>query len=103
MRDPSNGDAMAEVTMANAADGDHAVAAARRLPGVVHLYSLRALRRALEVRDPARSAIGGNSAAGVHLELGGKAPFVVFDDADLEAAIHSFPQPIAANRQRLGQ
>lgn len=24
----------------------------------------------------------------VHLELGGKAPFVVFDDADLEAAVH---------------
>uniref|UniRef100_UPI000A390BC7 aldehyde dehydrogenase family protein n=1 Tax=Streptomyces caniscabiei TaxID=2746961 RepID=UPI000A390BC7 len=24
----------------------------------------------------------------IHLELGGKAPFVVFDDADLEAAVH---------------
>ena len=27
-------------------------------------------------------------AARVHLELGGKAPFVVFDDADLEAVVH---------------
>ncbi|MEO5745349.1 MAG: aldehyde dehydrogenase family protein, partial [Terracoccus sp.] len=32
-------------------------------------------------------AAAGN-AKRVHLELGGKAPFVVFDDADLEAAIH---------------
>ncbi|MEU0335373.1 gamma-aminobutyraldehyde dehydrogenase [Streptomyces sp. NPDC006193] len=35
--------------------------------------------------------VAGIAAAGVkrlHLELGGKAPFVVFDDADLEAAVH---------------
>lgn len=31
--------------------------------------------------------IAASRAARVHLELGGKAPFVVFDDADLEAAI----------------
>ena len=30
----------------------------------------------------------GRPSSGVHLELGGKAPFVVFDDADLEAAVH---------------
>ncbi|TJZ73239.1 gamma-aminobutyraldehyde dehydrogenase [Rhodococcus oryzae] len=29
-----------------------------------------------------------SNAKRVHLELGGKAPFVVFDDADLEAAVH---------------
>ncbi len=33
-------------------------------------------------------AIAAGAAKRVHLELGGKAPFVVFDDADLEAAIH---------------
>jgi len=32
--------------------------------------------------------IASRRAARVHLELGGKAPFVVFDDADVEAAIH---------------
>ncbi len=32
--------------------------------------------------------IASTRAARVHLELGGKAPFVVFDDADLEAAVH---------------
>lgn len=32
--------------------------------------------------------LAAGRAARVHLELGGKAPFVVFDDADLEATIH---------------
>jgi betaine-aldehyde dehydrogenase len=33
-------------------------------------------------------ATAAQRGARVHLELGGKAPFVVFDDADLEAAVH---------------
>ncbi|GMA85571.1 hypothetical protein GCM10025868_08210 [Angustibacter aerolatus] len=33
-------------------------------------------------------SLAAGSAKRVHLELGGKAPFVVFDDADLEAAVH---------------
>lgn len=33
-------------------------------------------------------ALASETAKRVHLELGGKAPFVVFDDADLEAAAH---------------
>jgi betaine-aldehyde dehydrogenase len=33
-------------------------------------------------------ALAVDGARRVHLELGGKAPFVVFDDADLEAAVH---------------
>jgi betaine-aldehyde dehydrogenase len=37
-------------------------------------------------RGVMRAAAG--TAKRVHLELGGKAPFVVFDDADLDAAIH---------------
>ena len=36
----------------------------------------------------------------VHLELGGKAPFLVFDDADLEAAIHG---AVAASLINTGQ
>jgi betaine-aldehyde dehydrogenase len=38
--------------------------------------------------------------ARVHLELGGKAPFVVFDDADLEAAVHG---AVAASLINSGQ
>ncbi|AXK37274.1 gamma-aminobutyraldehyde dehydrogenase, partial [Streptomyces armeniacus] len=34
------------------------------------------------------AALAAGSAKRTHLELGGKAPFVVFDDADLEAAVH---------------
>lgn len=34
------------------------------------------------------AATAAATAKRVHLELGGKAPFVVFDDADLEAAVH---------------
>ncbi|MET4058846.1 betaine-aldehyde dehydrogenase [Arthrobacter sp. UYP6] len=33
-------------------------------------------------------AMAARTAKRIHLELGGKAPFVVFDDADLEAAAH---------------
>jgi betaine-aldehyde dehydrogenase len=33
-------------------------------------------------------ALAADTAKRVHLELGGKAPFVVFDDADVEAAAH---------------
>ena len=36
----------------------------------------------------------------VHLELGGKAPFIVFDDADLEAAVHG---AVAASLINTGQ
>ena len=53
-------------------------------------------RRRHGLASPGRTAVGqqrhGRVAAAtvkrVHLELGGKAPFVVFDDADLEAAVH---------------
>ncbi|GHA02810.1 gamma-aminobutyraldehyde dehydrogenase [Streptomyces echinoruber] len=34
------------------------------------------------------AGIAGAAVKRLHLELGGKAPFVVFDDADLEAAVH---------------
>ncbi|MEW2522785.1 gamma-aminobutyraldehyde dehydrogenase [Actinacidiphila alni] len=34
------------------------------------------------------AALAAGTVKRLHLELGGKAPFVVFDDADLEAAVH---------------
>jgi betaine-aldehyde dehydrogenase len=49
-----------------------------------------------------RQVMATASATGkrVHLELGGKAPFVVFDDADLEAAVHG---AVAASLINAGQ
>ena len=45
-------------------------------------------------------SLASATAKRVHLELGGKAPFVVFDDADLEAAIHG---AVAASLINTGQ
>ena len=44
--------------------------------------------------------VAAETAKRVHLELGGKAPFVVFDDADLEAAVHG---AVAASLINTGQ
>ena len=45
-------------------------------------------------------AVAAETGKRVHLELGGKAPFVVFDDADLEAAVHG---AVAASLINTGQ
>jgi betaine-aldehyde dehydrogenase len=57
-----------------------------------HLVGHPDVRHGVVHRVDARRATVMETAAAhgkrVHLELGGKAPFVVFDDADLEAAVH---------------
>ncbi|NBM15308.1 gamma-aminobutyraldehyde dehydrogenase [Streptomyces sp. GC420] len=72
--------------------------------GVVNIVNglgVQAGERLVGHRDVAMTSFTGSTAVGkrvaeiatatvkrLHLELGGKAPFVVFDDADLEAAVH---------------
>jgi betaine-aldehyde dehydrogenase len=46
------------------------------------------------------AALAAGNGTRLHLELGGKAPFVVFDDADLDAAIHG---AVAASLINTGQ
>ncbi|WP_106400795.1 aminobutyraldehyde dehydrogenase [Actinocorallia populi] len=46
------------------------------------------------------AAVAARNGTRLHLELGGKAPFVVFDDADLEAAVHG---AVAASLVNTGQ
>ena len=59
--------------------GEALLAPPRRAHGLVHrVHARRQAGHGDRVRDTVKR---------VHLELGGKAPFVVFDDADLEAAI----------------
>ncbi len=55
--------------------GEALVGAPRRRDGVLHRLDRRSAQRVME--------IAARTAKRVHLELGGKAPFVVFDDADL--------------------
>jgi betaine-aldehyde dehydrogenase len=64
-------------------DGPEAGAALMRHPGVDMVSFTGSTRVGRTVLEAA--AINSKR---VHLELGGKAPFVVFDDADLEAAAH---------------
>ena len=64
-------------------DGPEAGAALIRHPGVDMVSFTGSTRVGRTVLEAA--AINSKR---VHLELGGKAPFVVFDDADLEAAAH---------------
>jgi betaine-aldehyde dehydrogenase len=62
------------------ADAGHALVADPRVAMVSFTGSTAVGRQVM--------GVCAGRAARVHLELGGKAPFVVFDDADLEAAVH---------------
>jgi betaine-aldehyde dehydrogenase len=70
-------------------------------------------RRLVEHRTPQMVAITGSVRAGmevagsaaadlkrVHLELGGKAPVIVFDDADIEKAAEASPSPATSTPAR---
>ena len=63
-----------------------------RRHGVLHRVDRR--------RATGDGRLRGTGGQRVHLELGGKAPFVVFDDADLEAAVHG---AVAASLINTGQ
>jgi betaine-aldehyde dehydrogenase len=84
--------------------------------GVVNVvtgYGIDAGTHLVSHRDVAMVSFTGSTAVGksvihaatdtvkrLHMELGGKAPFVVFDDADLDAAIHG---AVAASLINTGQ
>ena len=80
------------VTGAGARRRHGAGRAPRRRPGDVHRFD-----RGGSTGDGGRRAVHGHR---TQLELGGKAPFVVFDDADLDAAIQG---AVAASLINTGQ
>ena len=67
------------VTGAGAVVGEAPRQPPGRRDGVVHR---------LDAGRPRVMELATGTVKRVHLELGGKAPFVVFDDADLDAAAH---------------
>ena len=105
----------AEITPLTSVLFAEAVTEAGRPPGVVNVVTgtgpvagqrLVGTPTSRWSRSPARPAWGAGHGdrrrhrKRVHLELGGKAPFVVFDDADLEAAVHG---AVAASLINTGQ
>ncbi len=106
----------AEITPLTALPFAEAFTEAGAPPGVVNVVTGTgpvAGEHLVAHRDVAMTSFTGSTAVGrrvmataaatgkrVHLELGGKAPLVVFDDADLEAAVHG---AVAANLINAGQ
>ncbi len=80
------------VVAGTGAEAGHALVSDRRVAMVSFTGSTAVGRQVM--------ATCAGRAARVHLELGGKAPFVVFDDADLEAAVHG---AVAASLINSGQ